>query len=439
MIKKELRIGEGSGFYFGNSKNRYLLYFKDFLGSSYGKDENYYLNPKQYNSVNMYLNLINEFFHSTLKQENEYDTKYNINQITINMIHIKARSNKILNTFKDHYKNFELNFEEIYGCHNSYRLIVKTNDSVYLLLNYLYVVLVCISLINREHSFFDESLILKLIKCLNIIQSPYIIRYLISSRLLNPKTFHKYKSELEKWNNHKLTLNPSYTTDHRKSFIKNLLNFDHNIIDIGCGEGFYALSFYEMLNKSNKSKMDKSTTDPMDKSTTDPMDKSKTDKLLYYAIDTDKEVLNILNKNIIKDNIDNILTFDNYKDLFDALKLDVYYDIIITEVIEHMGKDDSYNFLIEILNSITFNKLIITTPNYSFNKFYQNINENDLNDNFRHYDHKRELTEKEFCDFMNSILLNFKNKNKYETNFLSIGDSIDYIYCTQGLYLKLLL
>jgi hypothetical protein len=235
MIKKEVRNGEASGFYFGDFKHRYLLYFKDFSESSYSKNNNYYLNPEQYNSANMYFNLINEFFHSNLKKENEYDLKTNINKITINLIHKKSKSGKILDTFKEYHKNFIINFEEIDDCFNSYKLTIETKDSVYLLLNYLYVILVSISLINGEHSFFDDPLISKLIKSLNIIQSPYTIRYVISSRLLNSKTFYKYKSELEKWNGHKLILNPSYTQNHRKSFIKNLLGFDHNIIDIGCG------------------------------------------------------------------------------------------------------------------------------------------------------------------------------------------------------------
>ena len=74
---------------------------------------------------------------------------------------------------------------------------------------------------------------------------------------------------------------------------------------------------------------------------------------------------------------------------------------------------------------MNFNKIIITTPNRSFNKFYM------LGQDFRHDDHKWEYTELQFKEYIQEIVT-----DDLKVTFLDIGDTVDGISCSQGVILQ---
>ena len=67
-----------------------------------------------------------------------------------------------------------------------------------------------------------------------------------------------------------MKINFGNTAQHRKDFIKNIFDFNNSIIDIGCGDGFYAIQFAKLLDKNNK-------------------------KLQYFAVDLDENELQEFN------------------------------------------------------------------------------------------------------------------------------------------------
>jgi 2-polyprenyl-3-methyl-5-hydroxy-6-metoxy-1,4-benzoquinol methylase len=244
----------------------------------------------------------------------------------------------------------------------------------------------------------------KLVKCLNIVNAPYFVRYMVASRVLNAKDFRIVKSELEKCDDHKLVLNFGTTADHRRDFIRKLFKFDNNIVDIGCGEGEYAIPYSKMLSEPN----------------------------VYCAFDIDQGELDKLVKKAEKKGITNIKVFNNKDALYTQMKeLKKPLDIIITEVIEHMGEVDAKLFLIDILKTVadSFSTIVITTPNYEFNVHYN------LDLRFRHHDHNWEMTRSQFNTFVNEVIVS-AGYSLDQVKFVDIGDIVDGSPCSQGIIIR---
>lgn len=181
------------------------------------------------------------------------------------------------------------------------------------------------------------------------------------------------------------------TASQRRDYISSVLQFDKPIIDIGCGDGYYAIPYSQKLSD-----------------------------LPYYAIDIDNECLNKIKKKMLRDNITNIVPFNNYTEL-DTIGRSKVYDVIISEVVEHMDPYESQEIIKFILDKINFNKIIITTPNFEFNKYYNLTG-------FRHDDHKWEYTREQFQKYIEKIIMGYQINVQY----IGIGDIVDGILTTQG-------
>lgn len=97
-----------------------------------------------------------------------------------------------------------------------------------------------------------------------------------------------------------------------------------------------------------------------------------------------------------------------------------YYDerlkgkdlIILCEVIEHIDAERLPKALDTILHSYAPESLIITTPNREYNELY------DMDNHFRHDDHRFEWTRKEFQDWCSER----NHQDHYELEFSGIGE-----------------
>jgi SAM-dependent methyltransferase len=389
MQLRPIRKGMAFGWYTENGIN-YNIYFKDGDNVvSFGDGEFEYLNKSKYNSSMFVLNAISDFFSSTVKEEISIDT-ISEKSFMINMIHIKNISQ--LKQFEKYFTDFKLEYE-VYA-DKSYKLIIKTDKSWHLLLNYVNLLMLFITLTGDEYFNFDTESINKYMNSIERLDPPFFIRYMFSRHMLKgKKIFNEYKSKLEKTTQYN-SINMAYgdTAMQRRNEIEKLINFDKPIVDIGCGEGFYAIPFSQKIDKFN-----------------------------YHAIDIDLNLLTIVNNKAEKKEIKNITTYNRVANFLENYTKEEV-DVILTEVIEHMPQNDSIELLTTIFENINFKKMVITVPNQEFNQFYL------IEDGkFRHNDHKWEPKENEFHEFMNKII---PNHFKYE--FIKIGDMVNKIHTSIG-------
>jgi small RNA 2'-O-methyltransferase len=393
MQLRPIRKGMAFGWYSENGTN-YNIYFKDGDNVvSFGDGEFEYLNKSKYNSSMFVLNAISDFFSSTVKEQIDIDINSE-KQITINMVHIKNIIQ--LKHFEKYFIDYKLEYE-LYA-DKSYKLIIKTNQSWYLFFNYINLLMILVTLTSGEdYVNLDSTNIDKYMNAIERLDPPFFIRYIFSRYMLkNKKDFNQYKNKLEKTSYYE-NINMAFgdTAMQRKNVIERLIDFDKPIVDIGCGEGFYAIPFSQKIEKFN-----------------------------YHAIDIDENLLRVVNNKATKKEIKNINTYKGIGEFFnknDNLS-DNKVDIILTEVIEHMPQENSIELLNTIFENIDFTKMIVTVPNKDFNQFYL-IEE----DQFRHYDHKWEPMEYEFHKFMKDII---PEKFKYE--FIKIGDMVNDIHTSIG-------
>jgi 2-polyprenyl-3-methyl-5-hydroxy-6-metoxy-1,4-benzoquinol methylase len=190
------------------------------------------------------------------------------------------------------------------------------------------------------------------------------------------------------------------TGQQRRDYITKLIEFNKSIVDIGCGEGFYAIPFAGLLQK-------------------------KKDTLKYYAIDINDDELKIVKRRSIEEGLKNIVLLSSHEQM--KMHCDGVYDVIMTEVVEHMEKEESQTIIKWVLDNIKYNRIIITTPNFDFNVHYN------MDTKFRHHDHHWELTQEQFKQYVGETLNSYKD---IKVTFLDIGDMVDGSPCTQGIMIE---
>lgn len=394
MLIKSIRKGKAYGCYPKNESQRYVIYFRDDIDDmSYKEDRDQsfeYLNKLRYTSPIFVLNAITEFLHNTSKKVHEKDIDGFTNTFKMVAVQIDSQALSVINRMNKFFD--KINIKITKGAHQTYEIEITTHETLYMLLNFVIIYAGMISAMNNNDLDLSENLIEKLINSINIIDAPYFIRYMLSSKLLtSKKMFDSLKESLEKPG---IKLQYGNTATQRLEYIKGIINFNKPIIDVGCGEGAYALPFAGRLKKLG---------------------------LKYYAIDIDEDELSIVSRKAKEKELD-IVTLNSHEKLKEHLDPNTKYDVIITEVIEHMGKDESQKVVKWVLDNVNFDKIIVTTPNIEFNVHYM------LGDKFRHDDHKWELTKEQFIGYMNEVL----NGYTFTTKYIDIGDQVDGITTSQG-------
>jgi len=390
MQLKPIRKGMSFGWYSQNN-TAFNIFFKDADNEvSFGNQEFEYLNTDRYNSPLFILSAISEFFNSTVKAQCDEDITVIEKSFFINMLDIKSIHQ--ISNFKRFFNGFDIDCQHYVA--KSYKITITTEHSFYMLFNYVNLLMMFIALTNDEFIYLETESIEKYLCSIERLDAPFFIRYLFNRNLLtSKKQFEKYKERLETSKLYQsIILDYGNTAQQRMNNIRKKLLFNNSILDIGCGEGFYAIPFAKNL----------------------PDDKQ------YHAIDIVEELTDKVLKKANKKEIENILIYnhiDEFLETYDGEQM----DIILTEVIEHMPKIESGKLIQKIINNINIDKFIITVPNIEFNQFYM------LYDELRHEDHDWEPTKNEFQDWMiNEIPVT------YNVEFINIGDTVNGISTSIG-------
>ena len=392
MQLRGIRKGTAFG-WFSKQNTAYNILFKDADNAvSFGDQEFEYLNTSRFNSPLFILNAINEYFGSTVKEQTDLDVDGIEKTVFINLIEIKSIAQ--LFQFEKYFPEFSIDYKPKVS--KSYSLTISTKKSFHLLFNYLNLLTLFISLTSDEYIQVDSGTIEKYMNAIERLNAPFFIRYLFSRNILNDKNnFEKYKPRLENSNlYHSMNMCYGDTATQRRSKIKTLLAFDKPILDVGCGEGFYALSFASILKNDN----------------------------IYHAVDIDKTLTKVVTTKASRKNIDNISTHNHIDEFLEIYDGETVVDILLTEVIEHMPIEQSEQLIQKILAGIKFDKFIITVPNKEFNQFYM-IGA----DEFRHSDHDWEPTFEQFTTFIQKTI-----PTTYKLNFLNMGDTVNGISTSIG-------
>jgi 2-polyprenyl-3-methyl-5-hydroxy-6-metoxy-1,4-benzoquinol methylase len=393
MILRTIRRGMACGWY--TDAQTYNVYFKDADNEiSYKQHEQEsfeYLNVSRYNTPIFPLNAITEFFSAPLKAHDERDVEGYEHVFFINMIHIERE--RYIAFFEKHLKDYS--FEMTHLAHKSYSLTVRTHKSLYHLLHTVSVLCLFLSMFGNEHIDISDSILDKYIKSIHVIDAPFYIRSLFVRNFLSTRErFQKYKSELERTDRYQIRFAYGGTAMQRRNYIGSVLTFDKSILDVGCGEGFYAIPFAGRIEGN------------------------------YYAVDINEDLLETVNRKAKANQIDNIVTYrslDQFLEHYNGEQVDV----ILTEVIEHMSLDEAEQLIKQICKNVDFDKFMITTPNADFNRFYE-LSE------YRHDDHKWEIGEASFKQWMNDVI----GDMNLHAEYVAIGDSVNHIHTTQGVILR---
>lgn len=399
MTIRKIKKGTSYGFYSETTSNTYIIYFRDApFEISYGDGTDNkidYMNTTRYTSTLFVLNAISEYFNQTMNKLQEFDSDNFESVIVINLMYMNNQSRNICKKLSTYIQNIDITIEHIID--KNYRIAIKGKTTIMRILNTTFLIAAISSILNDIDFDFNDSFIDKLVRCINIIDAPYYIRYLASAKLIpGKKIFERYQAALETHPKQKICLHFGNTAVQRRDFIEKRIGFSNNIIDIGCGEGFYAIPFAKKLSKTIYK---------------------------YYAIDTDSNHLTILQNKAKKHELDNIIVLNNHNKLSE---LDIMgkNHVIITEVIEHVSIESAIEIIKFVLDTIDYETIIITTPNYEFNCNYN------LEHEFRHKDHQRELTRTEFRQFMTDIIAHYP---KISYQFVDIGDTVNDVSVTQGI------
>lgn len=392
MQLRSVRKGMAYGWY--KDEQTYNVYFKDadndISYKQHAQEDFEYLNVSRYNTPLFPLNAINEFFSAPLKAQDDRDAEGYEHTLLINMIHIELI--RYIELFGKHLPEFS--FETVHLAHKSYSLSIKTKKSLYHLLHTVSVLCLFLSMFGNEYIDISENVLDKYIKSVNVIDAPFYIRSLFVRNFLSSRDrFRKYKEELERSGRYPISFAYGSTAMQRRNHIGSALAFDKSILDVGCGEGFYAIPFAGKIEGT------------------------------YYAIDINEEVLETMKRKADAKEIDNMAAFgsiDQFLDSYNGERVDV----ILTEVIEHMPEEEARQLILRICGEVDFDKFIITTPNADFNRYYE------LND-FRHDDHKWEMGEASFRQWMHEVIA----EANLDAEFIAVGDGVNDTRTTQGVIL----
>ncbi|MGG4494879.1 methyltransferase domain-containing protein [Brevibacillus reuszeri] len=392
MLLRSIRKGIGYGWYTDDST--FNVYFKDAdneISYKQSADDTFeYLNVSRYNTPLFPLHAINEFFSAPLKSQDERDKAGYEHMFFINMVHVEMVH--YIEFFQKHLPDYT--FETKHLAHKSYSLTVTTRKTLYELLHTLSVLCLFFSMFGKEYLDISESLLDKYIKSIQVMDAPFYIRSLFARNFLTTKRlFRQYRESLEKSDRYVISLDYGSTAHQRRNYIESLFAFNKPILDIGCGEGFYAIPFAAKLED------------------------------FYYVVDTNEEALKTVSRRAEAKEMGNIISYhsiSHFLEEYDGEQVDV----ILTEVIEHMSMDEASLFIKQIIQGIHFERLVITTPNADFNTFYELTG-------FRHEDHKWELGQNEFRKWLLDVI----GQTELQVEFVAIGDKVNQIQTTQGVIL----
>lgn len=107
------------------------------------------------------------------------------------------------------------------------------------------------------------------------------------------------------------------------------------------------------------------------------------------------------------------------------LDSDLTYQVVMSEVMEHIGLDEFIDEVNRLVSIASVSKMIITTPNKEFNKFY-GMSDDDV----RRHDHVVEINNQEFKEYIGKLVAQLPFEVSVE--FENIGDLVNGECVTSG-------
>lgn len=402
MICRKLRSGIVYGWY--SDPKTYVIRFLDYTDEvSFKKNSNdqyNYLGSLQYCSPLLLSSVIIELFGSNLNKNNIKDIPIQ-NKLTQYIIKLNYKALEFIKKLNLYVKKFKINIIKL-NYENLYQIQIESEESIIDLLNYSYLLgnllnVLVVGYVDKPN--YDQ--LNKMINFMIQINVPYYPRYLIKTNMMSQSEFIKLKDKLETFNEYKAIMYWGNSHIQRFEFINSNISFSSDIIDFGCGEGFYVKKLLPKLSKDFK----------------------------YYAWDTDINELEKIKYFKEKNpEYDNLIIIDSEKDFYSIVSKSIDPTIIFSEVFEHIEQNQVIELINKIKLNIKFNKIIITTPNIGFNKHYSPDFDVTSEINLRHSDHKYEYTQEEFTNIISKL---FEN-NIYNKIFYDVGDKINSDSITQS-------
>jgi len=425
MLVKRLRQGTVFGFYSKNNLSQYNCWFKDHDSSiSYNPGEMFEYNDTTRYSAALFTNhCCDEFFRDLQLKDLPEDTAGFNNSLLINCIRAKAR---YLEIFSHWFRDFQWEISPV--TQGYYRIKLTTNGTLRRLLCFASVFSLINAIKNGECEHYDDGLLVKYARLIQYLDAPYFVRYVFKVNLVRGEsTFGKLKQYL---NTDTIQLQHGHNFMHRMRFIEQHLD-GTTIIDVGSGEGKY-LRFAKKMDH-------------------------------YYAVEREESLRATIERKCQRDQRENVTVLESFDEL---PVIEGRKTILLTEVIEHNSRDEAMALLKRCL--LPDSRILITTPNRDFNVYYFDdeaqetaaANEQetaagnetqwsdriemshrspvtplvkssefgeseyeDIDMRLRHEDHRFELTDLEFREFIATATAGVNCNVK----FLAVGDKVDGI------------
>lgn len=292
----------------------------------------------------------------------------------------------------------EITFERKFGCLHTLEV---NSDGVFRAINLASLAMMYLAATNEQPWFINKDIAQKYIRIAkNLSPVPYFVLYLFARRCLPTKElFEELRSDLESATDLSVDLQWGNTQAQRINAVRQILIDadtgeipENDVVEIGCGEMDYPKIFMRNLRENGR--------------------------WTSFDLDDYSKIAAAIAKRNPKRN----LTFiqgspaDTSTNIIDGVMLAV-------EVIEHMPYEEAVNLMVESINGFKPLRVIITTPNASFNQHY-------AIEGFRHDDHHFELTLDGFKRFVAE--LNLALTNEYNAEFFGIGDRVEDDYTSLG-------
>ena len=406
IYAKSLRNGQ----LIGNAVNahQYDVVFQD-TRYSYLPEESNQIDFQSYCSPLVILHCCNEFFKDQLQEKESYfeqeikwlgkkRSEVDNQPCTIEVKNLYINSSWYSGgrfLMERYFKNCQIT--PLIGNNVALKIEGKT---IFEALNLLSFIAVITHITNEygEYTYIDDFFAQKYARILtNIDDVPYFVFYLFIKRAVkSERQLNEIKPAFEAYFKAKgLDIEFQFTDTHgsRMEFAVKEFGFDFPILDIGCGE----LKYYRRFMRKNYS-----YNHP------------------YFATDIDPAVAEYAKSLSYKMETDNLVFLRSLDDF--AYQKPV--NILLTEVIEHNTPADA-KALVERCLQIPFHKIIITTPDSRFNKYYFDDPQNAI----RHDDHHFEWNDEEFRAFISEVLAPYP---QCEVRYVGIGDKINGVCPTQA-------
>ena len=396
-FQRSLRRGQLYGWFSSALNDRFRLWFKDHPTESSFADgvrgDFEYLDKTRYSSPLLPIMMVQTALASCSKSRQEKDVDGYECSATAT---VRISSVRLLEQLASHY-GAEASIDWIMLA-EGYGNLMVTAPTVFQTLNILQTV--CVLLCMRDPDTYvvlDKAGVDKYLRVLNNSNAPYYVRYLFGSRAVTNRAM--FESILPQLQGEGMTMAYGDTRQQRYDAVQRELKGGTRLIDIGCGEMFYALRLckrYEDL----------------------------------YAIDADEELTAINDRKLKARGVENVTAWPAKVDadwVNDNVGLISGSDVLATEVLEHMPRAEA-DALLEALLKTEARSVIVTVPNANFNQNYG------LGDEFRHSDHHYEPTFEEWCDHTVTLAA----ENGWAVNNVPVGDVVnDQSVTTMSVFTRL--